>query len=87
MRALPAGRTSIAADHAWRAALATKFAGSHLAKSVYVIGFSYPVVPEGKARIRTQISSAHTREESYLRHGEVRGSQKGTRLVMREIGR
>jgi glycine C-acetyltransferase len=30
---------------------------------VYVIGFSYPVVPQGKARIRTQLSAAHTREQ------------------------
>jgi len=34
-----------------------------LAKGVYVIAFSYPVVPKGKARIRTQISATHTREE------------------------
>ena len=34
-----------------------------LAKGVYVVAFSYPVVPMGKARIRTQISAAHTREE------------------------
>jgi glycine C-acetyltransferase len=34
-----------------------------LLKGVYVIAFSYPVVPMGKARIRTQISAAHTREE------------------------
>jgi glycine C-acetyltransferase len=33
-----------------------------LTKGIYVIGFSYPVVPLGKARIRTQISAAHTRE-------------------------
>ncbi len=45
------------------AALATKFADAMLAHGVYVIGFSYPVVPQGKARIRTQISAAHTREE------------------------
>ena len=45
------------------AALATKFADAMLAKGVYVIGFSYPVVPKGKARIRTQISAAHSREE------------------------
>jgi glycine C-acetyltransferase len=34
-----------------------------LARGVYVIGFSYPVVPKGKARIRTQVSAAHTRED------------------------
>jgi len=34
-----------------------------LSKGVYVIGFSYPVVPKGKARIRTQISAAHTTED------------------------
>ena len=44
------------------AALATKFADAMLAKGVYVIGFSYPVVPKDKARIRTQISAAHSRE-------------------------
>jgi glycine C-acetyltransferase len=33
-----------------------------LAEGIYVIGFSYPVVPKGKARIRVQISAAHTRE-------------------------
>jgi glycine C-acetyltransferase len=45
------------------AALATKFADAMLAKGVYVIGFSYPVVPKGKARIRTQVSAAHSRED------------------------
>ncbi len=45
------------------AALATKFADAMLTHGVYVIGFSYPVVPQGKARIRTQISAAHTRED------------------------
>ncbi len=45
------------------AALATKFADAMLIHGVYVIGFSYPVVPQGKARIRTQISAAHTRED------------------------
>ncbi|HWN96877.1 MAG TPA: glycine C-acetyltransferase [Methylomirabilota bacterium] len=45
------------------AALATKFADAMLEHGVYVIGFSYPVVPKGKARIRTQISAAHSREE------------------------
>ena len=45
------------------AALASKFADSMLERGVYVIGFSYPVVPQGKARIRTQISAAHTRAD------------------------
>ena len=45
------------------AALATKVAEAMLRKGVYVIGFSYPVVPKGKARIRTQISAAHSRAD------------------------
>lgn len=44
------------------AALAGKFADEMLKRGVYVIGFLYPVVPEGKARIRTQMSCAHSRE-------------------------
>jgi glycine C-acetyltransferase len=45
------------------AALAQEMAQRLLLKGVYVIGFSYPVVPQGKARIRTQVSAAHTRED------------------------
>lgn len=45
------------------AALATRMADLMLEKGVYVIGFSFPVVPKGKARIRTQISAAHTTED------------------------
>lgn len=45
------------------AALAARVADCLLRKGVYVVAFSYPVVPMGKARIRTQISAAHTREE------------------------
>ena len=44
-------------------ALATRFADAMLARGVYVIGFSYPVVPKGRARIRTQISAAHSRPD------------------------
>jgi glycine C-acetyltransferase len=40
--------------------LATRMADALLAEDVYVIGFSFPVVPRGKARIRTQMSAAHT---------------------------
>ncbi|MFN3190481.1 MAG: glycine C-acetyltransferase [Aureliella sp.] len=45
------------------ARLANEMADLLLAKGIYVIGFSYPVVPKGKARIRTQISAAHSMEE------------------------
>ena len=45
------------------AALASRTADALLAKGVYVIGFSYPVVPQGRARIRTQISAAHSQED------------------------
>ncbi|HJU24508.1 MAG TPA: glycine C-acetyltransferase [Casimicrobiaceae bacterium] len=45
------------------AALATRMADALLAKGIYVIGFSYPVVPKGKARIRTQMSAAHSKDQ------------------------
>jgi glycine C-acetyltransferase len=45
------------------AALAARFANALLARGVYAVGFSYPVVPLGKARIRTQISAAHAAQD------------------------
>jgi glycine C-acetyltransferase len=45
------------------AARAATMARIMLEKGVYVVGFSYPVVPHGKARIRTQVSAAHSRED------------------------
>jgi len=45
------------------ASAAVRFADRMLEKGIYVIAFSYPVVPHGKARIRTQISAAHTRDD------------------------
>ena len=45
------------------ATVASKMADLLLTKGIYVVGFSYPVVPQGKARIRVQISAAHTRDE------------------------
>ncbi|MEO8745538.1 MAG: glycine C-acetyltransferase [Candidatus Dormiibacterota bacterium] len=45
------------------ATLAGRMAQLMLEKGVYVIGFSYPVVPQGKARIRTQVSAAHSRAD------------------------
>src|SRR6266487_3675321 len=45
------------------AALAGRMAATMLEKGVYVVGFSYPVVPQGKARIRTQVSAAHSQDD------------------------
>ena len=45
------------------AALAGRFADALLERGIYVIGFSYPVVPKGKARIRTQVSAAHSEDD------------------------
>ncbi len=45
------------------AALAGRMAATMLEKGVYVVGFSYPIVPRGKARIRTQVSAGHSEEE------------------------
>jgi glycine C-acetyltransferase len=45
------------------AALSQRFAARMLEKGVYVIGFFYPVVPHGTARVRTQVSAAHSREQ------------------------
>jgi len=45
------------------AVVAQKMAAKLLEKGIYVIGFSYPVVPKGAARIRTQISAAHSTDD------------------------
>jgi len=44
------------------AKLAQKMSKKLLEKGIYAIGFFFPVVPKGKARIRTQISAAHTKD-------------------------
>jgi glycine C-acetyltransferase len=44
------------------ARLAGEFADEMMKQNIYVIGFSYPVVPHGKARIRVQLSGAHSTE-------------------------
>ncbi|WP_017787000.1 glycine C-acetyltransferase [Aeromonas dhakensis] len=64
-----AGFTLAGADHAiipvmlGDAKLAAEMASRMLAAGIYVVGFSFPVVPKGLARIRTQMSAAHTREQ------------------------
>ena len=63
------GFTMAGADHAiipimlGDAKVAAEFAERALAKGIYVIGFSFPVVPKGQARIRTQMSAAHSPEQ------------------------
>lgn len=65
------------------AALAGKFAEEMLKRGVYVVAFSYPVVPKGEARIRTQMSCAHEREhldkaiEAFIAVGKDLGVLKG----------
>jgi len=54
-----AGETAIVPVMLYDAKLASDFADEMLKEGIYVIGFSFPVVPKGQARIRTQISAAH----------------------------
>jgi glycine C-acetyltransferase len=64
------------------ARLAADVARDLLGEGIYVIGFSYPVVPKGQARIRVQLSAAHTREhldraiEAFTKVGRARGVLK-----------
>ena len=60
---MPAGQHPIIPVMIGNAALATRMADALLTRGVYVVGFSYPVVPMGKARIRTQMSAALTTED------------------------
>ncbi|NCB07125.1 MAG: glycine C-acetyltransferase [Bacteroidia bacterium] len=57
------GNTAIVPVMIYDAPLAVKFADELLKEGVYVIGFVFPVVPRGKARIRVQLSAAHTPEQ------------------------
>ena len=59
---IKAGNSPIIPIMLYDAALSQKFADMLLEEGVYAVGFFYPVVPKGKARIRTQISAAHTKE-------------------------
>jgi glycine C-acetyltransferase len=53
----------IAPIHLGDARLATEMADRMLQRGIYVIGFSFPVVPKGQARIRVQLSAGHTIEQ------------------------
>jgi glycine C-acetyltransferase len=60
---IPAGDHPIIPIMLGDAVLATRMADALLDRGIYVIGFSYPVVPKGTARIRTQMSAGHTRDD------------------------
>ncbi|MDX1810619.1 MAG: glycine C-acetyltransferase, partial [Gammaproteobacteria bacterium] len=61
--AIPEGEHPIVPVMLGDAVLAQKMSQKLLERGIYAIGFFYPVVPQGKARIRTQISAAHTKED------------------------
>jgi glycine C-acetyltransferase len=63
---IPPGEHPIAPIMLYDAAVASRMAEKMLELGVYVVAFSYPVVPMGKARIRTQISAGHSREDIAL---------------------
>ncbi len=56
-------QSAICAVMLYDAVLSQKFAAALQTKGIYVTGFYYPVVPQGQARIRVQVSAAHTREQ------------------------
>ena len=60
---IPVGEHPIVPVMLYDAHIAREFAARMLDKGVYVVSFSYPVVPQGKARIRTQVSAGHTRQD------------------------
>jgi glycine C-acetyltransferase len=62
------------------AAISQKMAQQLLADGVYVIGFFYPVVPQGQARIRVQISAAHTKDDLDFAVEQFRKAGKALRL-------
>ena len=68
------------------AALAGKMAERLLEKGVYAIGFFYPVVPQGKARVRVQVSAAHTPRGPRVRHRCVHQGARRAGYVTRRVG-
>jgi glycine C-acetyltransferase len=73
------GTTAIVPVMIYDAPLAVKFADELLKEGIYVIGFVYPVVPKGRARIRVQLSAAHTKTqideavEAFIKVGKALG--------------
>ncbi|MEY4461020.1 MAG: hypothetical protein RL429_1009 [Bacteroidota bacterium] len=73
------GESAIVPVMLYDAALAQRFADALLQRGIYVIGFFYPVVPKGQARIRVQLSAAHTPEH-------IDKAVKAFAEVARELG-
>jgi glycine C-acetyltransferase len=73
------GTTAIVPVMIYDAPLAVKFADELLKEGIYVIGFVFPVVPKGRARIRVQLSAAHTKPqinqaiEAFIKVGKILG--------------
>jgi glycine C-acetyltransferase len=76
---LKPGNTPILPVMLGEATLATQMAEKLLERGIYVIGFSYPVVPMGQARIRIQVSAAHTPEQ-------IQQAAESFRAVGKELG-
>jgi glycine C-acetyltransferase len=78
------GDTAIVPVMIYDAPLAVRFADNLLQEGIYVIGFVYPVVPKGKARIRVQLSAAHTSDDvdravdAFVRTGKKLGILKSS---------
>jgi glycine C-acetyltransferase len=62
------------------AAAAAQFAEAMIERGVYVVGFSFPVVPKGKARVRTQVSAAHSREDLTFALGQFAAVKASLKL-------
>ena len=79
---IPAGEHPIVPVMLYDAKLAQEFAAKMLVEGIYVVGFYYPVVPQGKARIRVQLSAGHTRAHldkaiaAFVKVGEELGTLK-----------
>nr|HPR17332.1 aminotransferase class I/II-fold pyridoxal phosphate-dependent enzyme [Candidatus Cloacimonadota bacterium] len=76
---LSAGNTAIVPVMLYDEPLALKMADRLLEEGVYVIGFAYPVVPKGKARIRVQLSAGHT-------HDDIDFTVKAFKKIGKELG-
>lgn len=78
---VPEGPTAIVPVMIYDEPTAVKMANSLLEKGIYVIGFTYPVVPKGTARIRVQLSAAHSRDDIHRAVTAFKEAAQELRLV------